>query len=366
MSVTFAVSDVEPTTDALPTVPFTRAIDILTGQAGTDEFKLGERGKLTVEAHSTHPDGMVATSYHSFATAAIQAFNAHRRLVLGPDQVWTLLAQGFANHVRLHAETLRSRLVAHQNKLVLAVRRDDFVKGHPENPWHEVIAEFGQAIARHIGKRHDWVVADFTTTTGLERTVSTLTLMDSVASYFDYMVRTMCGIPAITLLGTPADWRSIRTRAQLFREFDLDWWADALTVALDALVDASEGRADVELWRSFVKVQSASGGPYLSGWINVLFPYCQDWRGQLHRNPHVEKWQRGFQATFPWGLTTEQLPGGLASVPVLWDYLGQPINMEFLGGFVGLQPLDDGAVAPALGWAIREVIEPASSPPDLT
>ena len=358
MTVTFSVSGVKPASRPLPTVSVAQAVYALAGRTGPN---IGHRSKKpsapptrAIEAHSPGPDGIVAAPFHPFAAAALRAFDGHYPLVLSPDHVWTLLAQGFANHVRVHGEELRSRVVDHRGRLVLTIRRDDFVKGDPNTPWHEVIAEFGQGITEHIGKKHDLVVADFSTTSELERTVSTLTLMDAVANYFDYRVVTMCGIPEITLLGTPEDWRSIRNRARVFHEFDLGWWVDALEIALDAFVDASQGRADAELWQSFVKMQSVSGGPYMTGWINILFPYLMDWQGRLVRNPHIRPCQRSKGEHFHGGAATRDLPGGLAAVAFVWEYLGQTIDMEFLGGFIGIEQRPDGALIPALGWAVRE------------
>ena len=199
-----------------------------------------------------------------------------------------LLAQGFANHVRLHAEQLRDRFVAHQGKLLLRIIRDDFRRGQP-NPWPEVFEQFTASIREHLGKRCDLVVADFSTTGALERTVSQLILLDAMHSYFNYELVTRCGIPRITLAGTPADWRSIRTRAEMFAEFELGWWVDELRPILDGFVAAAEGASDVAHWQLLLKPQAMSGGPYLTGWLPVLFPYLLAHKyneaAKLVRNP---------------------------------------------------------------------------------
>ena len=53
---------------------------------------------------------------------------------------------------------------------------------------------------------------DFSTSTDVERMAGDVVLMDTLSPYFDFVMACLCGIPRITLLGTPEDWRSIRAR----------------------------------------------------------------------------------------------------------------------------------------------------------
>jgi hypothetical protein len=59
-----------------------------------------------------------------------------------------------------------------------------------------------------------------------------------------------CGIPSITRLGTPDDWRAVRRRAAMLSEFGLDHWTGALVPVLDQLVRTAEGQTDRAFWRS--------------------------------------------------------------------------------------------------------------------
>src|SRR5579884_4479704 len=66
---------------------------------------------------------------HPFASAAHDAFYGHYPLIIRPDDIWFCIAQGFAIHLKLNAEALRSRLVRHDDKKKLTVFRPDFVLG---------------------------------------------------------------------------------------------------------------------------------------------------------------------------------------------------------------------------------------------
>ncbi|MBB4571393.1 DUF4419 domain-containing protein [Rhizobium leucaenae] len=58
---------------------------------------------------------------HAFAEAARRAFYDHHPLIIRPDDIWFCVAQGFATHVSLSSEALRSHFVAHGGKKGLEV-----------------------------------------------------------------------------------------------------------------------------------------------------------------------------------------------------------------------------------------------------
>lgn len=281
------------------------------------------------------------------------AFAEHYPLTLSPDDVWLCLAQGFALHMEANAEALRSKFVRHEGQLTLSIVRDNFVKGSPENDWQGCFAEWSDAIAAHIGKKRDLVVADFSTTGPIERAASEVVLMSAMKNYFSYLMLTRCGIPQITLLGTVGDWQSIRRRAEMFAEFDLADWMSALLPVLDQFVKAAAGSADRTFWQSIYKERDDSGGPYVTGWINTLFPYLDS--GSTNGGP-----VRNDAAFTPpdnddWP-TIGSFPRGLSCAPLVWEYLGTRYPMTLDAGFVGIsQDPQTCAVRPAIGWAVHAV-----------
>jgi len=303
---------------------------------------------------------------HPLIEAVHTAFAEHYPLVLSPDDVWLCLAQGFALHVEAHAEALRSRFVRHDGELTLKILRDEFVMGSPHNDWQGCFAEWSDAIAAHIGKKRDLVVAAFSTTGPIERAASEIVLMSAMKSYFNFLLVTRCGIPEITLLGSVADWQAIRHRAEVFAEFDLADWVRALLPVLDQFVKAASGAPDRAFWQSMYKQRDESGGPYATGWINVLFPYLDaglPLRGDepprgVVRNDHAFTWSQDSDRGE--GPTLSSFPIGLSRVPLVWDYLGTRFPMTLQAGFVGIsQDPETRAVQPAIGWAVH----PAASPP---
>lgn len=380
--VTFAVSDVKRATRPLPEVSYADGLAATIGQDGG-----------VIEAYSRHTKPLVSPGRepaHTFLYAVNLAYDEHRPLVLSPDMIWLLVAQGVAQHINASNEALRSRFVAHTGKAKITVQRDEFVRGFAGNDWEGVFAEFSEQIRAHIGEQgYRLIVRPFSTTGTVEQAAFEVTLMDAFRKYFDYDVVTFCGIPEITLEGTPEDWRSVRAGAAALAEYDLHWWTQHLLPVLDRFVAASEGNVDRSFWRNFYKVDNTSGGPYINGHVVNLFPYlAAPPRPRIVRKrvtrPRVrfrlspDTAREGFdEATvgrdkpsrnryLGWepteledagfsGITSGFLPPALSVAPFLWRYWDETLPMEFVAGFVGVaQNTDTLALRPEIGWGVRE------------
>jgi hypothetical protein len=403
LTSTFEVSDVPRATEPLPEVPYHHAIDRLLKQplrrkkqrlqeqiefeeeqieeGAAKEWLTQLKQQLAVveasegtatgsiEACSRYHGRLVAgVSNHPVITALYDAFTQHRPLCLSPDMILVLICQGFAHHVNVHAEKLRARFVQHEGKARIEMRRDDFIKGSPENPWGEVINEFSLCVREHIGSAHDLFVPRFSTTGPTERIAAEIVLLDAMQSYFEYVLHSRCGIPAITLEGTVEDWQELADRSQAFAEFDLEWWLRPLQPILQEFVATARGDVRRAFWESVYKFGSFSGGAAITGWIAAFFPYFKDQQGQAtEQNPWIAEggtklkqllageWD---QARFNLcGPSPGVFPSGLARAPFVWNCLEQKFDMEFLGGFVGVaQDSASLALRPEIGWAIRQVV----------
>jgi hypothetical protein len=355
---TFAVSEVTPAVRRLQAITLARSLSARLAEPDDDGAQLEAIGANQAQLVRA-PDFEDVS--HPLIEAVHTAFADHYPLVLSPDDVWLCLAQGFGMHVEANAEALRSRFVRHEGKLELVVVRDEFVRGSPDNDWQGCFAEWSDAIAAHIGKKRDLVVASFSTTGPVERAASELVLMSAMKSYFRLVLVTRCGIPAITLLGSVEDWRSIRRRAEVLAEFDLADWVRVLLPVLDQFVAAAEGNVDRQFWQSIYKQEDISGGPYVTGWINVLFP-CLDGGSRKRTivpNLHALGWSQDKGARGA-GTTLGAFPRGMSRAPLVWKYLGTEIPMTLSGGFVGIsQDPQTLAVRPAIGWAVQEAGAPS-------
>ncbi len=277
---TFAVADVEQTTKPLPQVRYKEAVEAL-----LEAERLTKGADYRPIEAWTRPTGQLVADveYHPLVAALARAYAEHRPVCLSPDMIWLLIGQGIAHHINANAEELRRHFVRHAGQLTLSVRRDDFDKGSPDNPWSQVFGAFSAQIREHIGPNHELFAASFSTTGPAEKAASEIVLLEAMQRYFHFLlVKFICGIPAITLEGTPADWQSIADRLEAFAPAGMEWWLSRLRPILRQFRAAAQGDVDGPFWRSIYRIYQPDepcSAHSAMGWINLFFPYLIDKEG---------------------------------------------------------------------------------------
>jgi len=308
-----------------------------------------EKDQQAIVARSVLPEQLVSYDYHSFFNGVYRAYADHRPLVISPDMIWLLIAQGFSQHINSDPEKYRKYFVQHDGKLTLLVQNNALHLDDPHSPWEEVFPEFSTQIAAHTGQELiNTLTAGFSTTSTTTRLVSQITIMDAMKSYFEYVAFLIgCGIPRITLEGTPADWQAVHKKANSLKKYDLDWWLKELDPVLTQFVAASKGKADKDFWRNFFKVHKA-GKPYQSdkidGWFVKFFPYTRT----------------GKRNDLQTLAGSANLPDEIVKVPLLHVFLspdGRSVQtpLELWAGFTGLQQNNRNfTLKPEIGWMIKK------------
>lgn len=336
---TFVVTSVRPTNESVRTTTLRAAIArVLT---------------TSVEACST-PEATVVNPYgfHSLIETIHRAYDEHRSLVLSPDDIWLVLSQGFAACVNQDPEFYRSCFVSHEGKELIIIRRDAFVMGAFDNDWRGCFPEFSVRIREYIGDdTHDLILSDFSTTGDIERAASEVVLMDAVQSYFNYEVRTKCGIPSITLRGNSQDWGKVVSKARALLKFGgshLETWLGAAIPVVEEFAAAARGEVNLNFWQELYKVRDGSGSMYASGFIMRLLPYVKGSKGELVANPLLDR--NGNSR----GLSVSDLLASISCVPFVWDYLGEKFDYQFLAGHCGISyDAETDSYSPVVGWAVR-------------
>ena len=290
----------------------------------------------------------------AFFQCMVKAYAEHKSITLSPDMMWLLISQGFARYVNAHSEELRSQLVYHEGKQDLAVEtKDDLLSS--EADWGKLMNNFSKEIERHTkGEVAQVLAADFSTTTPVERIASQITLMESMKSYFDYLaVRLGCGIPSVTLQGTPDDWRAVLSKTQKLGQYGLSEWTQSLEPILNEFIKTAEGKPNQRFWQEMVKKQrvdelatvrpcSGDRPTMLDGWILKFFP--TEYGNTLDMVPHTKSMPAEFvRVDFKYRII-EPLSGAIMS----------ETPMELMSGFIGA--LDDekaNMLIPQIGWLVR-------------
>ena len=298
-------------------------------------------------AKSESPDSLVSFGPNSFFNGMYQAYADHRPFVLSPDMIWLLISQGFARHINANQESMRNELVDFSGKLSLIVREDKKLED-PTLSWEKIFPQFTEQISQYAGNHlTELLTCNFSTTTSLEKVASEITIMEAVKPYFEFIIiRIVCGIPEITLEGTPEDWEKLLHKARGLKEYKLDWWISELEPLLEEFVKASKGEVNKNFWRNMFKYHSQKryGAPnIIDGWIVKFFPY--DKEGKRNNLKQLEG--------------RNCLPDEIVKVDVKYqEVYGDAVKetpLEFWAGFIGLeQNKKTFALRPQIGWMVRK------------
>ena len=291
----------------------------------------------------------------NFYKCLVQAYVDHHPLVLSPDMVWLIISQGFSRYVNAHAEEMRDLLVFHEGEMELVVNSNNDILS-PTGDWERLLNDFSTCIARNTkGELVDLMTADFTTTGITERIASQVSLMDVVKKYFIYTnIAAGCGIPSITLEGTPNDWQKVLDKVRCLKKYHLEKWASDLEVILKEFVNASKGSRNPSFWQNIVKkrrvdqLKSNKGclpsinSTYLDGWFLKFFP------NELGETKDSVMWDVD--------MPQEMVRVGFRHV-LLDPDTGEPlatIPMQLWAGFVGIEEdAKTRALTPKIGWLAR-------------
>lgn len=321
--------------------------------------------RKTIVATSFDDAQLHHTGDNAMFSMLMMAYAQHRPLVLSPDDVWLCISQGFAQHVNQNAETLRDKLVFHEGKITLAVKTDQPLLGKEEvgvdttnlKPidWPKIFDGFvAQMKANTKSDIVENMCADFTTTTVDSRIASQITLMNAMLPYFNYEIfAASCGIPYITLKGTPEDWQKVLDKARSLEQYDLKWWTDKLCPVLEEFVKTAQGKPNHQFWRCMmtqIEIDKLRGGgcsggtqTTFDGWFLTLFPY--DAKGRT-----------------PAKVTnSHKMLNSVKSAEFIYKELNATGNimgetpMKFYSGFVGIDENQDTYELKAhIGWMVRE------------
>ena len=236
-------------------------------------------------AYSFKKDNLCYLGQDIFFKFMVEAYADHRPVVLSPDIIWNVIAQGFCQHINNNPEALRDRIVYHEKgKIKLTITTNEELHS-PNVKWDDLLDAFDKQIAESTKNNlADVMRADFSTTDKTTRIVSQMTLMSSVKAFFDYsVIYISCGIPNITIEGTTDDWEKVLNKTQQLRKYDLDWWVDDLVSILNEFINASKGNVNKVFWRNIVKKDRpekfVGGGcswdrpTELDGWFLKFMPY---------------------------------------------------------------------------------------------
>ena len=284
----------------------------------------------------------------------MRAWCQHRPVVLTPDAIWLIICQQFSHIVNENPDRFRGVLVSHQGKKEIQVQSNDLLSEQAD--WEGLIGGFTSEIDKYTNNGlATTLVADFSTTGTDERIASEVTLMDVVKPYFEYeAIYAVCGIPSITLTGTPDDWRKVLEKTRALEAFGMGWWTSELLPLLEEFVKAAEGRPDYWFWKDIVNKSRPKTiqGPLCSkrqprltqfdGWFLKFFPY--DNKGRTPRKVDITQSMLPETVVVPFKYQVVTAGGTVM----------EETSLELVAGIVGvIEDPDDYTLTPKIGWFVR-------------
>ncbi|UJR35163.1 hypothetical protein I4U23_027931 [Adineta vaga] len=306
---------------------------------------------------------------NAFVATIYKAYCEHYPLELSVEDIWVAIGQGISIHLNENAEKYRELMVSHEGKKTLtlpvdslrvpdSVRPKNGNKSVPGIDWSAAVSQMGLLIRRDMKADLAAIITTpFSGTTPVEQAVFDCTLMDSVKSYYDFRFSLCCGIPKVTLRGSPADFQQVIDRINQLRMIftDFHWWLDALLPHLKELKSSAEGKPNVKWWQKIC--HSVGGGSdisMLAGWLADFVPYTSDGKGHYRkaRRDH-HHYTQGMINGIEFGDFNESV----TQTDFILDDNGHETKMKIIAGCLGIgQNPNTGALRPCLGWTTALIL----------
>ena len=144
--------------------------------------------------------------------------------------------------------------------------------------------EMGRLLEKNVvvPELREWIIQDFSTTTGDDRVVTSVLMKGTLQKCFSYTFSIVCGLSSVTLVGTEEDRENILLRVEKLKGYgeELAIWCDLLTPIMKRFVLRMKdlGAEEVlNLWQRIVHYYNMDSGPiYLSGWITAVYFWDED------------------------------------------------------------------------------------------
>ena len=282
--------------------------------------------------------------------AVVTAYNHHYILRTSPDDWWFCVIKRVACAIddNSQKQSVRKIFVNHEGKKTIGVRVDDPSIYTVDYNWFFDQITKGIKENVKVPEFVDGMTADFGTTTPVQKIVSQITLMYSVKQYFDFEMMTMCGIPAVEMLGSEEDWKKLTSKLKVLRtllepiENDLGlpsgWW-HLVEKVFWKLLATYQGNPDKEWWSHIMDYERAYRSGQPSGWRGWITEFLEGTGGRRLRQH-------------------DDFTSGLVCVPLtIKDPSGEPDNAALVAGMLGFtvhstDTSDEVSVQPFQGWSL--------------
>ena len=310
------------------------------------------------------PHILNAECSNGFIGSLLYAYNKHIPLTIRPDDVWISIMAVFARYVCANAEQMRDKFVDHEGSKELKVLIEHteistIDKKTLEDMVHETILE----ILKNVKHDISWMICDFTTSSILDKMVSSLLVIGTTQKYFHWNIGTSCLFPQITLEGTLEDWYKLKEKCKLLENFsfekkdyrdktinELKMWSNDLIPVIDKFIQTYKRADDTNIndlfkwWNTALSedVQGSGGGIHLCGWSRIFSPFAFGQNGECY---YVYRaWKQ---------IHMSKICSTSVTVPIKFELQNETKDMHFTAGLIGsIYDKDTNNIRIKPGWTL--------------
>lgn len=293
---------------------------------------------------------------HPLVATANIGFSDHYNISFSPDDFLLPLLNQLAflmNRGEKKKDTVKRQLT---------VTRTDFALGNPKNPWNEIFSSFREQIRSFVSEEDfSLFQPQFSTTSVIHQSGYDVCLMDAFQSCFSYHNMFMCGIPSVTLRGTPHDWTLFQQHAfrivdRLKKYCPAEGWEELIRGNIEKIARCGSGtpwEGAEKFWCDFYRYKMHSGGAGVDGWICSFFPVFSDSHTKKSKVCKTVDEMYG-KNSFGGTRNLSSFPASFSTAPVTCNNMGQDHVLRYVAGQLGVQQDKDGVVQPAWGWYVQQ------------
>ena len=230
-------------------------------------FALGSRDEVCYESDV------------GFLAAVLCAYNNHWLLKTSPEDWWIAITQKVAMTIdeKANDPSVKQFFVSHEGKKQLTVKVDPSIY-NVDYEWF--FNEMKDLISTNINNSDytDIMECNFPHSTSVQKIVNNIMLMKGFKEYFEYRMRTRCGVPGVRMVGTLDDWKLLPQKFYKLKEFlepiqnvlGLGDWFNSVFVVLGKLLDTYLGNPDKDWWSKMIyrhTTYGSGGTDDYGGWF---------------------------------------------------------------------------------------------------
>ncbi len=339
------------------------ATKLMPTRPAADVFRLKTKKETYFIPEDSKKLQLIYSNNNNLIQAVQDAYDTHRPLILSPDIIWLSITQGFSIHINQNFKTLEGKIFKKDKPSKIEFRIDELNQGAAQ--WAKLVSLLSKDTQKYTHDNlYQIMVPKFSTTTPLHTTAYQVTLLEGFEQAFQYVAESGCGIPYITIEGTPEDWKKIYENTQKLKGYGVDDWLDSLEPVLQQFYKASLGHIDQPFWNDIYKNASEYAAFYISGWIIKFFPYLKatgEATGEYDnekgskvkeiyiKNPYYKNTDYLMST-----LSTDDFPSGLAEISIQWNnrFNNSQTDIQVFAGFMGIQQFKDKSLKPYISYAI--------------